>query len=855
MSSPSDSKQPTAPRLPVLRWLAGLVWLAVMVLAAMVLGWKFAPQFLAGGSSPIETNILKLLPQNQQDPLSQRAFEQIAGQMEDQLLFLIKAPSDNSAIEAASAFSKQLATLGWLTDIQGQISEQEQQAWASLYYPHKANLLTTEQQQRLQTQPQAQTQKVVQAIYNPFSGVTAAELGNDPFLLFRDFLQSLGQQAGKFRMQQGYLLANQPDAEGKTHSYVLLTARLTGSPYSPALQSKLPQLEQLEHSLAQQRFDGQQAQVLHTGVLFYAAFGTQSAKDEISTIGLGSLLGVVLLLLLIYRSALPLLLALLSIGSGLLCALAGTLLIFGKVHLFSLVFGASLIGVSIDYAFHYLTDRLAAGSHWDPLKGLRHIFAAITLGLVTSLVGYLSMLVAPFPGLQQLALFSAIGLIGAYLTVVCWYPLLAASKVKDAPLPLVNLLSQTLALWQRPGIRALLPTGLLLISILGLYHVHYDDDIRQLQALPAALQAQEAEIKAVTGMGSTQQMLLISAASEQALLQALAHTDAQLQPLTQTGQLASFTSLGTYLPSIASQQHNFTLINQLYRSQGPQLAASLGMKQLPTAPEQFSPLTPAQLLASPAAQRLKFLWLGQDASGQYSAVILLSGIQDVQAIKALEVIPDPDATNTLTNTPVNPGEAKAPANSGSIRLLDKADEISSLFGEYRVRVTELLLLAFGLIFALLALRFGARRSLWIMLPTLVAAIAGLAVTNLTGLPLNLFNLLAVILILGIGIDYSLFFAEQGRRREHDSLSRQSTLLAISLSAATTLLSFGLLALSNTMAIHSFGITVLTGIIVAWFLAPISMEKMSMEKMPMEKISTEKMSMEKTSTRSDGAPLQ
>ncbi|MEZ9233688.1 MMPL family transporter, partial [Vibrio amylolyticus] len=93
--------------------------------------------------------------------------------------------------------------------------------------------------------------------------------------------------------------------------------------------------------------------------------------------------------------------------------------------------------------------------------------------------------------------------------------------------------------------------------------------------------------------------------------------------------------------------------------------------------------------------------------------------------------------------------------------------------------------------------------------------AGLAVTVMFGSTLNLFNLLALILIIGIGIDYTLFFSEHNQSH--------STLLAITLSALTTLLSFGLLALSNTHAIHSFGITVLAGIFVAWLLAPIAIK--------------------------------
>ncbi len=807
MSLPSELHHGKASRL------AAVFWLACLLLAIAVLAVRFMPLISGQGQSPIETNILKLLPQNQQDPLAQKAFEQIAGAMEDKLLFLVKAPDDATAVKAASQFSEQLTSLDWLTDIQGKITETQQQAWGKLFYPHRFSLLTPEQQQRLSNQPATQTQKVVQSVYNPFSGVTANELSNDPFLLFRDYLQSLGQQAGQFRLDNGFLISRQTAPDGQAHSYVLITARLSGSPYSPSLQARLPELTSVEQTIAHTDFNGQQAQVLHTGVLFYAAFGTQSAKDEISTIGLGSLLGVILLLLIVYRSALPMTLALLSIGSGLLCALAACLLIFGKVHLFSLVFGASLIGVSIDYAFHYLTDRLAAGSRWDPVAGLKHIFAAITLGLITSLVGYLSMLVAPFPGLQQLALFSAIGLTGAYLTVVCWYPLLAASKVHDAPLPQLRLLNAALAFWQKPGLRYLLPSAILLAALFGLYHVHYDDDIRQLQALPEGLQTQEAEIKAVTGMGSTQQMLLLKAGSEQALLTALSQTDHQLQGLKAEGKLTSFTSLGTYVPAEVQQKLNFELINQLYRSQGDKLAATLGMKQAPVAPEQFAPLTLTEFLASPASDALRFLWLGEqelgeDSAGKFASVVLLSGVNDARAIKALAT------------------------NNGDISFLDKADEISSLFGEYRIRVTELLLLAFGLIYGLLTVRFGWRQACWVILPTVIASVAGLAVTNLTGLPLNLFNLLAVILILGIGIDYSLFFAEQSRHREPvDSASqaspaRQSTLLAISLSAATTLLSFGLLALSHTMAIHSFGITVLTGIIVAWFLAPVSMKNLS-----------------------------
>ncbi|MGF1754610.1 hypothetical protein L4C33_13545, partial [Vibrio makurazakiensis] len=153
------------------------------------------------------------------------------------------------------------------------------------------------------------------------------------------------------------------------------------------------------------------------------------------------------------------------------------------------------------------------------------------------------------------------------------------------------------------------------------------------------------------------------------------------------------------------------------------------------------------------------------------------------------------------------------ASQLGVTYLNKAEEISDLFKEYRTNIGELLCIALVAIFVVLAIRYGWKHSVKMILPSLIAGIAALAVTTLLGSSLNLFNLLGLILILGIGIDYTLFFSEQ--KQSH------STLLAITLSALTTLLSFGLLALSQTHAIHSFGLTVLTGIFVAWLLAPIA----------------------------------
>ena len=761
-----------------------LIWLVVVVLFSGLL----IKQFAFSSSVPIESNIMKLLPENQQDPMVEQAFQQISNSMSEQVVFIISGSDIEHATAATNAFEKALNQRAFSSQptlfkhVQGKINASTQSQWSDFYFRHRAQLLTVQQKETLVHSPESRAQHVIQSLYNPFSGVTAAELTLDPFLLFRDYISAVGTRSSNFSLKEGYLTAQSQD-----QSHILVTATLAGSPYSLAIQEQLPALDALERDIEKQ-FD---VKVQHTGVVFYANYGTQSAKSEISTIGLGSLAGVILLVWLTFRSALPLVLSLLSISTGLLVALASTVAIFGKIHLFSLVFGASLIGVSIDYSFHFLTDRLAAGSKWQSKKGLQHILIAISLGLITSLIGYLGLLVAPFPGLQQLALFSSIGLIAAYASVVCWYPVLAAKPSQERPLPLAKLWHSWFSVWSKPKFRIGLPLTVTVVSLMSLSQIRYDDDIRQLQAMPEQLKQQEQAITEISGLGSGQNMLLVTAKSNQALLKKLALITSELDSLIEKRGISGYRSVNQHLPSEHEQNENYRLVKQLYANQSSTLQTTLGWSSFPELPN-YEPITVDGFLASPVSEPIRPLWL-RPIDGQAASVILIKDVTDSELFSQWL--------------------GSDFAQQQDVKFLNKADEISSLFAEYRVKITELLLIALAAIGMVLGWRYGVKQSLLMLLPSLIAGIAGLAITGVLGSTLNLFNLLGLILILGIGIDYTLFFAEQKK-----SLS---TLLAITLSGLTTLLSFGLLSLSQTHAIHSFGVTVLTGIFVAWLLSPLA----------------------------------
>ncbi|HVH90331.1 MAG TPA: hypothetical protein VM783_02970, partial [Candidatus Acidoferrum sp.] len=147
-------------------------------------------------------------------------------------------------------------------------------------------------------------------------------------------------------------------------------------------------------------------------------------------------LGIIVLMWFTFHSLKSIALMMLSVGIGCFGALSVCWLLFERIHLLTLVFGASLIGGAQDYGTYFLCNRLAADAQpFDSWQLLRRLLPALVLTLVTTVIGYMGLALTPFPGLRQMAVFSALGLIFAWLTVVFWFPaLVRTGTLKSARL-------------------------------------------------------------------------------------------------------------------------------------------------------------------------------------------------------------------------------------------------------------------------------------------------------------------------------------------------------------------------------------------------------------------------------------
>ncbi|MGO1625990.1 MAG: MMPL family transporter, partial [Halomonadaceae bacterium] len=601
-----------------------------------------------------------------------------------------------------------------------------------------------------------------------------ADLKKDPFGLLDAWLEA--RLGGPVTLEDGH--------PGVTHSgtrWQLLSAELAGSPYAMGLQQRLTD------ALATFEVQHPELEVLRAGLVFHAAASAAQGKREITTIGLGSLLGIVLLLGAVFRRPGVLASLLLTVSAGIAFALPLTWWLFGTLNLLTLAFGASLIGIAVDYALH-----LQCARQLHPGRPLARLWPGLALGLVSSLAAYLMQLATPLPGLHQMATFAALGLAGAWLTTRLWLPLLP-----KRPHPATWPVAERLDRLRLPQRTAPWWAGLALVgvaaAVLIATRLAPSDDLRALNPSPPGLVDQQRQVQTLLERPGGQRYLIVTAGGQEALLDKLEHLNAPLDELARAGQLGGYRHLAQSVPPKAVQDDNLARVSDAYRQALPGLLDDAGLPaallETISAPIEGVPyLTPERWLESPAGAADAALWLSDAATP--AALVRLDDAT-------------PEATQRLqARTAETPG----------LYYHDRVATISAQFTRLRQHITRWL----GLALAGLAVVFIARyrRRAWrVLLPPVGAVILTLGVFAAAGVGVTLFHLLGLLLVLGIGLDAGIFSTEHPED--------PAAWLAISLSCASSLLAFGLLAFSATPALHFLGTTCLAGLTASWLLVPFS----------------------------------
>jgi len=730
-----------------------------------------------------------MLPHDARNPAVQAATQRLADAAARRVVVLVGGGDWPAAERAADAYAGTLQRQASNVALRYRIDDATADGWLNFFGRYRAQLLTAADRKQLSERPASElANRAVEMLYRPVGLPRLSAWRDDPLNLFTDWLgERLG--ASRVRVTQGRLSVN----DGDRH-YAVLTLEQPGSAFSmTAQQALLPVLDQAK-AAAQQASPG--VAVITSGVPLFAAAAASQAEREMHTIGVGSLAGIVVLTLFAFSAIRPRLLVTLSIAIGLLAATSVCALVFGKLHMITLVFGASLVGVAENYGTNYFSNRLGRplAERWAMLREQAPV---MWLAMLTTAIGYALLALAPFPGLQQMAVFSAVGLLSAFVTVLWWFPFLDGAEMETTRLS--RWLGSRRRFWPTLGRNrftvwaVLTVVGLLIAGGLAL---RANDDIRLLQHAPADLLQQQMQVSRLLDTPSPAQFYLVQGATPEQVLMREEALKARLDVLRAQGGLAGYQAVSDWVPSLARQRENATLSYRVIGGEQGVLAQAmhrLGEDFSPAAEAPFVPLRLDDWLASPVSETARFQWLGR-LGGGYASVVMLRGIDQPSKLSHL---------------------AALAAQLDGVRWVDKVGEVSDVLARYRVLMGWVILVSYALVFAALTKRFGQRA--WRALtPTALASLLALAFLGLLGQPLQLFNILALLLILGMGADYGIFMLENPGKAE------TRPFLSVSLAAASTLLAFGLLALSTTPALRAFGLTMLFGIALAWLMTPAFM---------------------------------
>lgn len=759
-----------------------LVWTAAVIALLAAL----AVQLSSG--SRIQTDLLAMLPHTERNAAAEAAATRLGELVGKHAVFLVAAGTPDRSAAAARRFGALLDASRAFARVQTTLPPIDPASVARFYAPYRFGLAPAGE--RLEGDADAWRARLDTRLATPFGAVPGATPDVDPFGTLGRFIAALPFRSMRLELQDNLLVVRDRDTV-----HVLVTAELAGSPYTPEVQQKsVAAYDAARHELQREFAD---ARILRTGTVFFAAAAREGAERDTHVIGLGSLAGIALMLLVLFRSPRHLLLGLACVAAGLLTATVACLAIYRELNLLTIVAGSSLIGVVIDYPLQYFARHLEGGD-WHPLRALREITPAIGIGVASAVLGYTALFIAPFPGLRQIAVFSVIGLLAAFATVYLLLPFGLAARTRSSfPRWPGRLLTRWSGVVSRKRAAVLLALfGLALLPALA--RLEPADDVHALIAPPAALVADDARIRELAGVAATSQFFLVEGASEAQVLEREEALRERLDALVAHGDLTGYQAVSSFVPSPKRQQ----AASQAYRRRSGELAGMLreaGFRD--SAVSGF-----AIDLDSAGARTLTVdTWLGAPFSTPFRHLWL----RDIGAPAAAAIVP-----GTFANAPLL---AAAARDLPGVSFVDKAGSISTLFGHYRRVTAWALALALPLVGLGLAWRYGVRGAVLVLLPPVFGIGAALAATAYAGAALSLFNVLALVLVLGIGVDYSVFLREGGERLP-------AAVLGVALAAATTLLSFGLLALSSTPALRAFGSALAVGVTVAALLSPVALAK-------------------------------
>jgi uncharacterized protein len=807
-----------------------LAWIGVLVLVALVTGGILQFRFVS--------QMTDLMPEGAEGDRMVSVLENF--KLTGALLLHVEDTSDQAdparVVEAVDRICGELEASGRFKHVLYRVESDEQARMMDAVFPRRYVLLPElEVLERVSDEGIARGLERTRArLLSPQSSFTEPMLRTDPLGFGEAVLARVltGQQQFTVRLYHGRFMS-----EDRRSAMVLAEPHGSGMEMAVITETLAEVQAVVDGAIAEL---GDHIRVGMTGGPVYSVSSAGIIQRDIKlSMGVTGV-GILLIFLLFFRSFRVMLMAytppILGVAGGV--ALLG--FVKDGTHGLSLAFGAAMLGITVDYTIHMFTRALQMEADLPRVEAVRRtlveVTPSLTMGCLTTMIGFGTLMISDTVVLRDMSVMALGGIGSAFLLCAVTMPLawrLWGGKRRARGNRLAGV-GKALAWFGGWIERKPLPffatwfviTAAVLVFAPG---VDFDGDIRNMDYQPPEIIEQDERFQDAFGAGLAGAMVVVEGEDLEAALQANDRLFPILQRASDEGLIGSMATVANLMPSLQTQQRRLSAL----LGEGPDVLAG----RLTTAAYEQG-FTEGWF--QPFADELGALSRGE--VGPLRIEELAGTSMGIALERRIAVTPDGAQVLTLVETASGgqlderaldsgvfphelaeelreavPGTLVVSFTDMAARLMTKVKhDLASLGGVCLVALTAVLMVYYR--------RPGP--TVMALMPCVVGFGYTAGLMTLIGEPLNLMNVCGVAITLGISIDYGVFIVDRLRHRGDVGSALATTGTAILVSAVTTMIGLGTMAVAHNPAMASMGLVVIFGVFGGLFTALVGVPSLA-----------------------------
>lgn len=593
-------------------------------------------------------------------------------------------------------------------------------------------------------------------------------------------------------MYKGKLLSSD-----KKHLLIMAKPKISGTDTSFA-RSMVQLVNKIQNNI-DTKFQGTKKIILTPMGAYRSALDNELiVRKDVNKAVIFATIGIAFLLLLVFPRPWIGLLSLLPAIAGTMIAFFVYSLFYNSISIMVLGFGGAVISITVDHGIAYLLflDRSHATKGKDASK---EIWAVGLISMLTTMGAFLSLCISGFPVLAQLGQFTALGILFSFLFIHSIFPKIFPS-ISPAPVKKNSILQRVVDKLTSFGNTGALTALIFICIMLFFAKPEFYINLSSMNTVSSETKNAEKLFTSVWGDIFSRIHIMIEAENLEELqnkgdiVLKIANRDMDSKVLID-GFLPEMLFPGTKL-----KQGNFDAWKNFW---SPEKISKLKKKLM----EHGEPIGFTTDAFNPFLNAISNKLYKKNAALITPAYFNLMGISENKAnvswVQSSSFIPDKKYNSKIFFEKYSKYAKVFDPNFFSETLGNL------LFSTF---MKMLILISISVIILLLLFFMDFKLTFIAILPVTFALIATLGTLKIINHPLDIPALMLSIIVMGMGIDYSLFFVRSYQR--YGNFNHKSFVIvkmAVFMASISTIIGFGILCTAEHALLKSAGITSFFGI--------------------------------------------